>query len=580
MPYKAVPQDKNRQKLRIPVQGSPTITSSPSSFTNSRIQGCKYVNCFPVEIPMFGGEPQHIVNKAPGFDTASNTINVNQAGSLGAIGWNTMGQIVQYFDQDAVFVATKGSTNNVYAGQIFTSNNLVPELNLGTDQVTSPLCKIYNQASGVNVPYYAYVTTTGVGFNITLINTSAWTSVTNSYTVAGTGVLSAVPPIYMNNRMFFLDVSTGLIYNTDPINGTGATYTTGSLIPPQIVADKYFGMVKYRNHLCVIGEYSIEFFYDAGLGLGSPLARQEQYLIRHGCTSISNVFMYGDIMYFLGLSDTQGWGLYEVANFNLRKVSPPGIDAILNNIDDYTGQASPQVSINLIDVFGHAVLLFQFQNYSGANTVQFVFEIPKRPYGIMAPTDGQWWEWPATSAIPQGQAHYGFAGPSSIFSYPLIFHTLPHAQVGAVQGTPIVNNLTSSPYNAIPASFYFTYPTNTTTIPVFFSKNRAVSSSTTGTIITDVMDFEENLEKHVDYIDCVGDFGNNTITLSWTNDPTYQSANWVTATTKNQSTAGPKNVVRWHNPGPFRQMALRYDFTGTSNIVYKGTEVSFNMGTR
>lgn len=82
-------------------------------------------------------------------------------------------------------------------------------------------------------------------------------------------------------------------------------------------------------------------------------------------------------MYFLGYSDLQGWGLYEVANFNLRKVSPPGLDAVLNNIDDFTGQSSPEVLINIVDVFGHAVLLFRFSSTTDTNPVQYVFEIPK-----------------------------------------------------------------------------------------------------------------------------------------------------------------------------------------------------------
>ena len=284
-------------------------------------------------------------------------------------------------------------------------------------------------------------------------------------------------------------------------------------------------------------------------------------------------------MYFLGYSDLQGWGLYEVANFNLRKVSPPGLDAVLNNIDDFTGQSSPEVLINIVDVFGHAVLLFRFSSTTDTNPVQYVFEIPKRPYGIMAPTDGMWWEWPAVSSIPQGSVHWIGGGPQSFYDYPLIFHTLP-ADNALLPGTPVTNKSPSTFYNNIPASFYFTYPTTTTAVPVFISKNRATSTSVTGTYITDVMDFDENNEKHVDYIDCIGDFGNNTVTLSWTNDPTYQASNWVQATTQTQSVNGPKNTIRWHNPGPFRTIALRYDFTGTSNIVYKGTEISFNMGTR
>jgi hypothetical protein len=554
----------------VPLQGSTTITSSPHSFTNNFVQGCKYVNCFPVEIPQFGSDPIRVLNKAPGLDPSPTTYNVDGTGV--ATTWTQMGRIVQYFDQDQIFTA-KGdlSSSNVYMGWI--TNQLKAQLLLGTDGAVSPICKVYDQAATTNNPKYFYVSVTGggTGVNFNLVDTNAWTQVVNSYTTPLTlGTPIAIPPIYMNNRVFILDVIQGLIFNTDPINGA-ATYTTGSFAAPQIVADKYFGMVKYRNHLAVIGEFSIEFFYDGGVSLGSPLTRQEQYLIRHGCTRISNVVMYGDIMYFLGFTDIQGWGLYEVANFNLRKVSPPGIDAILNNIDDYTGQADPSVTINVVDVFGHAVLLFQFESITETNPVQFVFEIPKRPYGIMAPTDGMWWEWPTINSVTQGADHFR-ASVLGYYTFPLIFHTLP--QIG---GTVIA---LSGAYANNPASFYFTYPTNTTVSATFISKNRASSSSVTGTYITDVMDFDENNEKHVDYIDCIGDFGNNSVTLSWTNDPTYQTSSWQQASTQTQSTNGPKYAIRWHNPGPFRTIALRYDFTGTSNVVYKGTEISFNMGTK
>jgi hypothetical protein len=573
MAAKKIPQNENRNKLRVPLQGSPTITSSPTSFTNGNVQGCKYVNCFPVEIPQFGTDPIRVLNKAPGLDTGT-------LFTVGGSTWTTMGQIVQYFDQDQMFIAKGNLANSpVSIGKITPGNISFGATISSFDDITSPVIKVYNQAATTPDPQYFYITVSGGNTILNIIDTSTFTISSNAY---GSGTLPtqdviSVPPVYMNNRAFFLDFNKGLVFNTDPINGA-PTYTVGNFLAPQIMADKYMGMVKYRNHICVIGQYSIEFFYDGGLSLGSPLVRQEQYLIRHGCTSISNVVMYGDIMYFLGFSDTQGWGLYEVANFNLRKVSPPGIDAIFNNTADFAGLTLPSIAVNIVDVYGHAVLLFQFQAAVATKTVEFVFEIPKRPYGIMAPTDGQWWEWPALTTIPQQAPKFNISGNIGPYIYPLIFHTLPQTPVPAGNSNTVIGGA-SVPYNTIPSSFYWTYPSNTTAIPVFISKNRASSSTTTGTIITDVMDFDENAWKHVDYIDCIGDFGNNTVTLSWTNDPTYQSANWVQATTQNQSVNGPKNVLRWHNPGPFRQMALRYDFTGTSNIVYKGSEISFNMGT-
>lgn len=573
MTIKKIPQQESRNRLRVGIQGSPTITASPHSVTNGYVQGMRYVNCFPVEIPQFATDPIHILNKAPGIESTS-SITLN-GGSLGAVGWSNIGNFIQYFPNVGLisgtptgyFITSGGSTGAVIGTMQGTTMTCQNTLTAGAT-LPSPAIIAYNQAYTVNGIVYVSHGATNT-FNVATIGPgTSWTIASNNYASPfANRQMIAAPPVYMNDRVYWLDVANSVILNTDPLNGT-PTYTAGNFIAPQIQADNFVGLYKYKNHLCALGRASIEFFFDGGLSLGSPLVRQEQYLIRTGMSFITNGVMYGDIMYFMGVSDEQGWGLYEVANFNLRKVSSPAIDALLNNIDDYVGSASIQLTLNLVDVYGHPVLVLSFQNTLGSNIAILAFEIPKRPYGIMAPTDGQWWEWPALSSVTLGLLPSLSTAPIAA-AYPLVFHTDP------------LNTQYPAANSSAGGSFYVTYPTNTTAVFNFIGKNRSATAaqSTTGTYVTNMLDFDENQWKHIEYVDVIGDFGNNAITLSYTTDPTYQSANWITLYSQTQSTIGPKNTLRWHNIGPARQIAFRIDMAGTSNVVFKGLELSYNMGT-
>lgn len=158
----------------------------------------------------------------------------------------------------------------------------------------------------------------------------AWTQVTSAPV---TSVALCPDHCHMDGYQFFM-TQDGKIYNTD-LN-TVSSVQSNNFITANSFADKGIGITRYKNLVVGFGDYSTEFFFNAGNASGSVLSRVKSADIRIGCIRRSSdagrVFMpIGDSVYWIGFNPESGLkALYRLKSLSAEKVSSPTVDKILS----------------------------------------------------------------------------------------------------------------------------------------------------------------------------------------------------------------------------------------------------------
>lgn len=140
----------------------------------------------------------------------------------------------------------------------------------------------FNAGSSATSPRYLFLKSANKAFTYNL-TTSTYAAVTDvdypSSTVRGVVFLDGY---------FFVGMPSGRIYNSDsndPTSWAATSYLTAQIEPDDLVA-----IAKYKNYLVGFGEWSTEFFYDAGNAApGSPLSPLTSSALQIGCANGDSV---------------------------------------------------------------------------------------------------------------------------------------------------------------------------------------------------------------------------------------------------------------------------------------------------
>lgn len=127
----------------------------------------------------------------------------------------------------------------------------------------------------------------------------------------------------------FLMSTDGLVYNCEINDPT--SWNALDFIGTEREEDTGIFLTKQNDNIVAIGAKSIEFFYNAGNPVASPLQRRPDVSYRSGAVGRKAVFNTGERIYFVGSETTGTLGFYEISGFQLRKVSTSSIDAYLSN---------------------------------------------------------------------------------------------------------------------------------------------------------------------------------------------------------------------------------------------------------
>jgi hypothetical protein len=247
---------------------------------------------------------------------------------------------------------THGYTLNSSGGYAQVTNDRVASVNIitGGSGYVSPSVTFSAPPSGVTATGTVQITG-GVVTGITITNAGSGYVTAPSVTITDASGVNATASCLLNffptdplaSGVVFLDstvyvaTKAGRIYGsnlTDPTTWNPLNYISAESEP-----DKIVGIVKHLNYLLAFGQWSTEFFYDAGgnivngVPVGSPLAAAQSYKTEVGCANGDSIVQFDQLVAWVGTSKAVGLGVYLLDGTAPVRVSTPYIDRILGNSD-------------------------------------------------------------------------------------------------------------------------------------------------------------------------------------------------------------------------------------------------------
>ena len=178
------------------------------------------------------------------------------------------------------------------------------------------------------------ITNKGSGYTPSDTITFTFTATTGSG-VAASAQLSGFPSGPLVPGACYLDTYTviaspnGEIFTSNPNDPT--TWNALNYITAEAEPDQLVGIGKHLNYIITFGQWSIDWFYDAGTYPGSPLAVAAPYHIELGCANGDSIVSFENIIVWVGTSRDAGPSVYSLASTAPTKISTPFIDRILQN---------------------------------------------------------------------------------------------------------------------------------------------------------------------------------------------------------------------------------------------------------
>jgi hypothetical protein len=217
----------------------------------------------------------------------------------------------------------------------------------------------------------------------------------NGYLINGsTGALSSVTFPFTGNIVpgaVFIDtyiavgLPNGRVYTSnvgDPTTWDALSYLTAEQQPDNLV-----GIARHLNYVLSFGQWSTEFFYDAGNATGSPLSPANTYTIELGCANGDSIVSFEQTIVWVGTSTTVGTGVYLIDGVTPTRISTHYVDRIINNSN------LQNVKAYSVKVNGHMLYVLTMIDINRT----IVYDMNEK----------QWYVWTSYTA---GTSTYGTAG--------------------------------------------------------------------------------------------------------------------------------------------------------------------------
>lgn len=441
-------------------------------------------------------------------------------------------------------VSQETNAGGVYRGMFYDNNSNklweVKGANVyinGTSTIT-----LASSTGEVFIDYYRYGSTNGIlvieaGSNMKV---SLYNNVGTLQSSVSTGINSTIPPVILDGYVFIVANDTQRIYNSNVGNPTAFT-TANDYIDAEMKGDTIRNIAKYKNYLVVFGLFSIEFFYNAAVDVGSPIRRQTQYAKDLGIIKRTNP-RYNFIETPNGLawisSTLNGsHGVFILNNFTPQKISTPYIDNLLQSSVFQTTTFGEDIKLFLFGYQGRDFYLLSIPHIdSDTIPALFVYDVQ----------EDLWYEW---------ELKLGTGSTSVLYSV----NSLVYNVLAVTDGTTEYSLYLDSYSNA--AGNFETY------------------DYSNAFIITDSFNFGSDLYKHIKTVDIIGKVPDSTsITLYYTSDSDLSS--WTQHSTKTKASAGKTQQMRWLNLGRHPRIALKCEISGTADFLLDGASITYTEGIR
>lgn len=132
---------------------------------------------------------------------------------------------------------------------------------------------------------------------------------------------------YLDGYIFVL-TTTGVVYVSnleDPTVWNAAAYVNANSDPDDGVA-----LIRHLNYVVVFGQWSTDFFYNAGNVTNSPLSANKQAKLELGCANGATIARSEQTAIWVGNSKTQGRSVFMFNGLSPVKISTRYIDKYLN----------------------------------------------------------------------------------------------------------------------------------------------------------------------------------------------------------------------------------------------------------
>jgi hypothetical protein len=508
---------------RIPVSENPFLVSgfyNTTTFTPQPVTA-RYTDCFPIKESQWATDPIRRVHKREGWTTQNVTTGtVTTTGPLGNC-------TVQAYTLPNIYTA-KEST-------IYQTNYA----NLVVSTITNACTNAYsgwgtNAINDTNTRRVCWLGPATTTTNLVSFNEDG-TSVTVT-DVTSVGLDGKRGLVFINGYLFASNSTGTRIYNSDPA-GDLVTWNSTNFLDAEQYADQTLWLAKHKNYLVAFGQASVEFFFDAGIEIGSPLKRQESYSTRIGLFNNVGTYVPGafvcnieDDLYFLGMSEQKQVGLYRIRNFQIEELDNQFIQGLMND---------PGVA-------PYKIMTCSFNN----NPHVIVFMQNSNPW-VYFPKENTWWRINGSDFV------------DSVY----------------FMGQPFIslNDNFSSLNPSLPRCFIPINPSFGTTQALLHA-DLNYTTTVDSRYITDTIDFGINRWKHLARIDAIGDFNANSVSVFCNPTPNYSSSSITVLPAYDASAIGYGNNISWYNIGAMRIFSLQFRMNGVAPGIFEAFDIEYNIG--
>lgn len=251
--------------------------------------------------------------------------------------------------------SSDGVTWQLFASDIFAGISLPsPPVLWGFSQIgnniyfytkTTPI-----KALGLTSPSFTLIgslttpTTAGIPFDLTSINPSTSSagiflkSTKDAYYYNGSSLVKVTDADYPTTTVrglayldgtYYVMTPEGKIYGSDIENPS--SWSALNVISCQSQTDGGVYITRHLNYVLAFGDWSTEFFYDAGNPTGSPLGPIGSSQLLIGCAHAGSVSQTENTIVWMGVTRQRGRSIYIMQGTQPQKISSIFVDRILDS---------------------------------------------------------------------------------------------------------------------------------------------------------------------------------------------------------------------------------------------------------
>lgn len=522
MAFTRAPVNDTHNVQRLPVSGQAFVVSN--NVGAGEPETLNYLDCFTLSESQWGTNPRKTVQKRESWVRSVVTGSVTSTGAFlsrgGVVSPDQVSYDTYYFGKGGSFYAYDYVLETV--NPVMTPATATPYQSNGTAALDNS-----------NVLKICFLDAAGYLCTFSLDGTGDTETNLGALTLDGGKNL-----VFLNSYLFAVNAAGNKIYNST-VGGVLTTWASTDFISAEQYADPVQWIDKHKNYLVAFGTQSIEFFYDGGVEVGSPLVRQESYSRQIGIFTDSTSNNDGkytahidDDIYFLGTRGNDTIGLFRIRNFQVEEIDSQYFQNVANRISGLTANVTR--GLETITVNNNPMILININNEN---------------YGMVYfPKEDSWW-----------QLRYG---DPTLVDFPA-----PEYRIGV------------GFYSPKTGTTYFLSANSTAATSIYMhTPDLEHTQSVTSTIYTEVVDFGINYWKHIARVDAIGDFGDNTVTLYYNGTPNYEDGYTACSPVKAIGTQGYGNNASWYNLGAYRRMSFKITIAGYKHAVYEGLDIEYNAG--